>query len=59
MSIISEDRDKCHAFSDYLSKVYTCEPDGYFERLEPLVPLHCFEDLAIDMKRISKIGYKN
>ena len=36
---ISDDTEKCKAFSDYFSGVYTQEPLGDFNKLEQIMPV--------------------
>ncbi|MFI5406894.1 MAG: RNA-directed DNA polymerase, partial [Nitrososphaerales archaeon] len=48
VSVVSEDIDKCKAFSEYLSNIYTSEPPGDFETLELRFPLLSMPELIID-----------
>jgi hypothetical protein len=54
ISVIADDKDKCNVFVEYLSKVYTNEPDGDFKRLEIVVPSVDMCDLVIDELNIKK-----
>jgi hypothetical protein len=47
-SIITEDVDKCNAFADYFSKVYTIEPEGDFCKLQFVESSFPISDLIID-----------
>src|SRR5688572_3203559 len=52
--ILTNDSDKCNAFSEYFSKVYTHEASGDFESLDNVVLTLQMKDVVISENSVSK-----